>query len=50
MKAEWAWLWMHELQARLDAATGNRDQVRRELDRRLQTIDELKQKVVYLST
>jgi hypothetical protein len=39
---------MQDLQARLDAATGNRDRLRRELDWRLEIIEELKQKVVDL--
>jgi hypothetical protein len=41
-RAESAWLKMQELQARLDAATGNRDRLRRQLDRRLEIIEELK--------
>jgi hypothetical protein len=45
-RAKCGWLRVHEFQARLDAATGNRDRLRRELDRRLETIEELKQKVV----
>jgi hypothetical protein len=40
---------MQELQARLDAATGNHDRLRQELDRRLEIIKEVKQKVVDLS-
>jgi predicted nucleic acid-binding Zn-ribbon protein len=39
---------MYELQARHDAVTDNRDRLRRELDRRLTIIKELKQKVVDL--
>jgi hypothetical protein len=39
---------MWELQAMLDAATGNCNRLRRELDRRLEVIEEQKQKVVDL--
>jgi chromosome segregation ATPase len=38
-----------ELQVRLDAATGNRDRLKRELDRRLEIIEELNQKVIDLT-
>jgi hypothetical protein len=41
---------MQELEMKLDAATANRDQLRRKLDRRLEIIEELKQKVVDLYT
>jgi hypothetical protein len=37
---------MQELEARPDPATGNRDRLSRKLDRRLEIIEELKQKVV----
>jgi hypothetical protein len=43
-----AWLRMQEPQVRLDAATGDRDPLRRELDQRLEIIEQLKQKVVNL--
>jgi hypothetical protein len=39
---------MEELQTRLGAAMGSRDRLRRELDRRLEIIEEPKQKVVDL--
>jgi chromosome segregation ATPase len=38
-----------ELQTRLDAATGSRDRMKRELDRRLEIIEELNQKVIDLT-
>jgi hypothetical protein len=37
---------IHELQARLDTEIGNFERLRWELDRRLEIIEELKQKVV----
>jgi hypothetical protein len=41
VKAKCAWLRTQGLQSRLDTATGNRDQLRPELDQRLEIIEEL---------
>jgi hypothetical protein len=46
--AECPWLRMQELHARVDAAKGNRNRLTRELDQRLEIIEELKHKVVDL--
>jgi hypothetical protein len=48
VREECAWLRMQELQARLDAAMGNHGWLKRELDRRLEIIDEPKQTIVDL--
>jgi hypothetical protein len=48
VRVERASLRVQELQATLDAATGNHDQLRLELDRKLEIIEDLKRKVVDL--
>jgi hypothetical protein len=48
VRVEYAWLRMQELQARLNGALGNHNRLRWELDRRLEIIEELKQRVVDL--
>jgi hypothetical protein len=50
MRAECAWLRMQKLQARFNDTTDNCERLTRELDRRLEIMEELKHKVVDLQT